>query len=80
VLRINQTVSLSVWGKHGPTVVRIEESAGAVHVNIRVGSVMSLLDTATGRVFTAFLPPKMIENFMESASAASASVTRRCAR
>jgi DNA-binding IclR family transcriptional regulator len=27
---------------------------------------MSLLGTATGRVFAAFLPPKMIENFIES--------------
>jgi hypothetical protein len=38
----------------------------AVHVNMRVGSIMSLLGTATGRVFAAFLPPKMIENFIES--------------
>jgi DNA-binding IclR family transcriptional regulator len=66
VLRIGQTVSLSVWGNHGPTVVRIEEGGGAVHVNMRVGSVMSLLGTATGRVFAAFLPPKMIENFAQS--------------
>src|SRR5215471_548101 len=66
VLRIDKTVSLSVWGNHGPTVVRIEEGAGAVHVNMRVGSVMSLLGTATGRVFAAYLPPKMIQNFMES--------------
>jgi DNA-binding IclR family transcriptional regulator len=66
VLRIDQTASLSVWGNHGPTVVRIEEGTGSVHVNMRVGSVMSLLGTATGRVFAAFLPPKMIENFVES--------------
>ena len=66
VLRINKTVALSVWGNHGPTVVRIEEGTGAVHVNMRVGSIMSLLGTATGRVFAAFLPPKMIENFIES--------------
>ena len=57
---------LSVWGNHGPTVVRIEEGTGAVHVNMRVGSIMSVLGTATGRVFAAFLPPKMIENFIES--------------
>src|SRR5215472_4507211 len=37
VVRINQTVALSVWGNHGPTVVRIEEGTGAVHVNMRVG-------------------------------------------
>lgn len=64
--RIGQTVALSVWGNHGPTVVRIEEGASAVHVNMRVGSVMSLLGTATGRVFAAFLPPGMIENFVAS--------------
>lgn len=33
---------------------------------VRVGSIMSLLGTATGRVFAAFLPPKMIETFIES--------------
>ncbi|MEQ8399329.1 IclR family transcriptional regulator [Thalassobaculum sp.] len=63
---IGQTVALAVWGNHGPTVVRIEEGVSAVHVNMRVGSVMSLLGTATGRVFAAFLPPKMIEAFLDS--------------
>jgi len=63
---IGQTVALAVWGNHGPTVVRIEEGASAVHVNMRVGSVMSLLGTATGRVFAAFLPPKLIEAFLDS--------------
>jgi len=32
---------------------------------MRVGSIMSLLGTATGRVFAAFLPPKMFA-FIES--------------
>lgn len=63
---IGQTVALAVWGNHGPTVVRIEEGVSAIHVNMRVGSVMSLLGTATGRVFAAFLPPKMIEAFLDS--------------
>jgi hypothetical protein len=30
----------------------------------RVGSVMSLLGTSTGRVFAAFLPAKMIQTFL----------------
>jgi DNA-binding IclR family transcriptional regulator len=64
-VRIGHTVSLSVWGNHGPTVIRIEEAREAVHVNMRTGSIMSLLGTATGRVFAAFLPPKMIEKFIE---------------
>jgi len=63
---IGHTVALAVWGNHGPTIVRIEDGVSAVHVNMRVGSVMSLLGTATGRVFAAFLPPKRIESFLDS--------------
>jgi DNA-binding IclR family transcriptional regulator len=64
--RMGQTVSIAVWGNHGPTVVRIEEGTAAVHVNMRTGSVMSVTGTATGRVFAAFLPPKMIEEFIRA--------------
>jgi DNA-binding IclR family transcriptional regulator len=67
---IGQTIALALWGNHGPTVVRIEE-AGSVHVNMRVGSVMSLLGTATGRVFAAFLPAKMIQTFLSGRHEAS---------
>jgi DNA-binding IclR family transcriptional regulator len=63
---IGQTIALSLWGNYGPTVVRIEEASAAVHVNMRVGSVMSLLGTATGRVFAAFMPAKMIQTFLEA--------------
>jgi DNA-binding IclR family transcriptional regulator len=63
---IGQAVALSLWGNYGPTVVRLEEGSAAVHVNMRVGSVMSLLGTATGRVFAAFMPAKMIQTFLES--------------
>ena len=37
-----------------------------MHVNMLVGSIMSLLGTAMGRVFGAFLPPKMSETLIES--------------
>jgi DNA-binding IclR family transcriptional regulator len=67
---IGHTVALALWGNHGPTIVRIEE-AGSVHVNMRVGSVMSLLGTATGRVFAAFLPPKMVQSFVAGQHEAS---------
>jgi DNA-binding IclR family transcriptional regulator len=63
---IGQTVALALWGNHGPTIIRIEEASAAVHVNMRTGSVMSLLGTATGRVFAAFLPAKMIQTFLEA--------------
>lgn len=57
---IDHAVSLAIWGTHGPTVVRLEEPNHPVHIAMRVGSTMSLLETATGRVFAAFLPPSTI--------------------
>lgn len=53
-LRLGHTVALSVWGSRGPTIVRLEESPSAVHVNMRHGTVFSLAGTATGRLFAAF--------------------------
>lgn len=56
---IDQTIALAVWGNQGPTIVRIEQSGHPLHVNMRTGTVMSLLQTATGRVFAAFLPSRL---------------------
>lgn len=56
VERTGHTAAIAVWGNHGATVVHIEESTRPLHVNLRVGSVMSLLNTATGKVFAAHLP------------------------
>jgi DNA-binding IclR family transcriptional regulator len=63
---IDHAVSLAVWGTHGPTVVRLEEPSHPVHIAMRVGSVMALLETATGRAFAAFLPPKTMKAALES--------------
>lgn len=49
-----QPVTLAIWGSHGPTVIRWEESSQMISVNLRVGSVLPLLSTATGLVFAAF--------------------------
>jgi DNA-binding IclR family transcriptional regulator len=62
--RTGQTVALAVWGNRGPTVVHLEESSQPVHVNLRPGTVMSLLNSATGRVFAAYLPPKLTERIL----------------
>lgn len=49
-------VALAVWGNFGPTVVRLVEAAQPLHTTLRLGSVLSLFDTATGRAFAAVLP------------------------
>ena len=51
---LEATCFIAVMGNLGPTVLRIEEPPLPVTVNIRAGSVMSLLWSATGRVFLAF--------------------------
>ena len=51
---IGHTLALAVWGNHGPTIVHWEESPQAVTVNLRLGDVMPLLSSATGRCFAAY--------------------------
>ena len=55
------TVALAVWGNRGPTIVRVAEAATPVHVTIRHGTVMSLRDTASGRLFAALLPAAVLD-------------------
>lgn len=57
---IGHTLALAVWGNHGPTIVHWEESPHAVTVNLRLGDVMPLLTSATGRCFAAYAPKEAI--------------------
>jgi DNA-binding IclR family transcriptional regulator len=61
----DQSIAVAVWGNLGPTIVRLEEPTQPLHVNLRTGTVMSLMNTATGRLFVAFMPPKVIEKAMQ---------------
>ena len=60
----NQSVAIAVWGNLGPTIVRLEEPIQPLHVNLRTGTVMSLANTATGRLFAAYMPPKVVEGLL----------------
>lgn len=53
--QLGHTLALAVWGNHGPTIVHWDESPQAVTVNLRLGDVMPLLSSATGRCFAAFV-------------------------
>jgi DNA-binding IclR family transcriptional regulator len=54
-------LALAVWGSHGPTVVRLIETRRALHVTLRVGHLMALSDTATGRAFAACVPLQRLQ-------------------
>ena len=64
--RIGHTVALAVWGTRGATIVRLEESPATVHVNMRHGTVFSLANTASGRLFAAFQAPATAQQQLEA--------------
>jgi len=63
-----QSVAGAVWGNLGPTIVQLVEPQ-PMHVNLRVGAVMSVRNTATGRLFASYLPPKVVTQFLASDAA-----------
>ncbi|WP_310565167.1 IclR family transcriptional regulator [Hydrogenophaga sp.] len=50
------TLAIAVWGNQGPTMVHWAEAPQSVPVTLRLGDVMPLLTSATGRCFAAFMP------------------------
>ncbi|OLL30632.1 IclR family transcriptional regulator [Burkholderia sp. SRS-W-2-2016] len=58
------SVAAATLGPLGPTVIRLEESTRPQHVSLRVGTVMSLVNTAIGRVFAAHLPEDELEGLL----------------
>ena len=74
---IGHTLALSVLGSHGPTMIHITEASYPVHVNMRKGTVMSMLHTATGHVYATWLPPKVAEHYIEREAGDAAVVTGR---
>lgn len=63
---IGHTVALAVWGARGATIVRTAESPSPVHVNMRHGTVFSLTNTASGRVFAAYLEAATVRQLLEA--------------
>jgi len=61
---IGHTAAIAVLGSHGPTIVYIHESARPIHVNMRAGTVMSTVNTATGRAFLAYLPDRIAQHYL----------------
>jgi DNA-binding IclR family transcriptional regulator len=53
---LGHSVLLAVWGSRGPTVVQMEQTRSPISVTTRVGLVLPLLSSSTGRVFAAWLP------------------------
>ncbi|MDZ4076259.1 MAG: IclR family transcriptional regulator [Hylemonella sp.] len=73
---IGHTLALAVWGNHGPTIVHWEESPQSVTVNLRLGDVMPLLSSATGRCFAAHVSREAIAPLLRAELARSRQLGR----
>jgi DNA-binding IclR family transcriptional regulator len=54
--RIEETVTLAIWGEAGPVVIAMEEPSRPITVNVRIGSILPISTSAIGRAFAALLP------------------------
>jgi DNA-binding IclR family transcriptional regulator len=53
---LKHSVALAIWAVRGATVVWVEDYPRPITINTRVGEVLPILTSATGRVFGAWLP------------------------
>ena len=62
---INETTALAVWGDGGPVIVRWERPRRPITVNVVTGTALDPLNSASGRVFTAWLPKETSNRVIE---------------
>lgn len=66
--QLNETVFFAVWGNQGATVVQVEQALRSINLITRVGSVLPPLQSATGLVFSAFLPGPELTRLLQQAA------------
>lgn len=54
------TALVTIWGDRGATVVRWEKSPSFTAASLGLGSTLPLLTSASGRIFLAFLPRRIV--------------------
>lgn len=75
--RVDETAVLAVWGEHGATVIRFEESVHPVRMNVRVGSVLPFAHSAIGQIFAAYLPETVVADALAREVAGGPGANRR---
>jgi len=64
--QLDHTMALTVWGSNSPVIVRVKEADCLMTVGFRVGKSLSLLSSAAGRLFAAFLPHSAVKQVLQS--------------
>ena len=73
---IGMGVGLAVWGSSGATIVRYVDTGDAISVSLRVGRVLALHDSATGRCFSAFASGNAVQQTLTRELKQLASATK----
>jgi len=69
---LQQSVALAIWTRHGPAIIATEDLRRPVTIGTRIGEVMPLLTSATGRVFGAWMPRPATQRLIEQELAQAA--------
>jgi DNA-binding IclR family transcriptional regulator len=56
------SVGLAIWAYDGPTIIATEEARRPITIGTRVGEVMPMIASATGRTFGAWMPRAMTQD------------------
>jgi DNA-binding IclR family transcriptional regulator len=76
--KLEVNVALAVWGTFGPTHIYEEDANRAIITRSQIGSVLPLLNSATGRAFAAFdRTPVVVEAIQKEITAKSDSVAEQ---
>ncbi len=62
---IDEPVFLAVWNNNRPTVVDWHPAQRQFSPNMHLGSTFSLLQSSTGHVFAAYLPPRIVDPLID---------------
>jgi DNA-binding IclR family transcriptional regulator len=73
----SHSVNLAAWGDDAPLIVRWDYGSHALPLSLRVGTELSLLNSAAGRVFLAHLPDQMTADSLARAQSTSLTPTNR---
>ena len=67
---IGESLFLSVWGNHGPTIVFKVDGPRPTPMTLQIGYVLPLLRSATGRIFLSYLPAHQTAGYLNQEVAA----------
>jgi len=65
VAATGRTVLIAVWADSGPTIIRWYPGSPPVYTTLAIGSHLSLTQSATGRIFLAFLNESFVSDLLQ---------------